>query len=560
MFTFDHGLAPSMPAETLLPFQALPLRCAVLCAVASGAPPVNWIRDFSFLVPSDLEQPEVFDGGQQTFYAERYGGNGISVNGGGARCGLRGAYQVKGIGRTPVAGSNADFWHSHGGFSLTHALCELVWSEVLRVALPYGVARNMAVIATGTQCWEREGKGRKRVARALLVRENAVRPAHFLRAVFFRGAGGGSADHARVQAMLRQLDARLPSSGRADESCGDRLLEMARRWGAQSGAAVAKRILHGSITASNICLDGRWIDFGTVAAMPSFANTRSFGLPAQTRTLWDDWMDYDIIFDEMVFHIRKFLPGLAHDIGAPDLMARFNMAREQALHQHFLALTGLPQASLKTISLAAARQLTVALMALARTGVAKRQLPNAPDLRASGTTPLETLLPSLALCPLSSPLEQVLAQHAPVLPNGLLSAYQAVRLAGVQWAKQAGLSASRFHLLTALNARRLNRCVPALYRNNVVDDCARLVNASADALPQRVQHYLQAIRNVARAAYDVDTGLKSQVEGGGEGVHYDAASDQFLSQGGMQMSREWVLAREFPNRHFPVESWHRWLK
>lgn len=40
----------------------------------------------------------------KTFHAERYGGSGIQRNGGGARCGFDGNYQVKGMGANPLVG------------------------------------------------------------------------------------------------------------------------------------------------------------------------------------------------------------------------------------------------------------------------------------------------------------------------------------------------------------------------------------------------------------------------------------------------------------------------
>ncbi len=60
----------------------------------------------------------------KTFHAERYGGSGIQRNGGGARCGFDGNYQVKGMGANPLVGVGTDGRHSNGALGAIHAIYE----------------------------------------------------------------------------------------------------------------------------------------------------------------------------------------------------------------------------------------------------------------------------------------------------------------------------------------------------------------------------------------------------------------------------------------------------
>lgn len=58
------------------------------------------------------------------FHAERYGGSGIQRNGGGARCGFDGSYQIKGMGTNPLVGKGTDGRHSNGALGAIHAIYE----------------------------------------------------------------------------------------------------------------------------------------------------------------------------------------------------------------------------------------------------------------------------------------------------------------------------------------------------------------------------------------------------------------------------------------------------
>lgn len=206
-------------------------------------------------------------GEKKIFYAERYGGDGILTNGGGGRCGYDGTFHLKGIGANQLVGARAHdgYGNSHGnGFlSLDVAVYEAIWAEIINVALPHGAVRTAAVIDLGVDFKEPD----QTHPRGLLVRVPAVRPAHFIRAVYFkeRKHTDLSEDAKRVMLAVRKLVRFLPSKGEdqitsEENRLENGMIELANRYANQFAAARAKRIFHQSISASNVTLDGAWMD------------------------------------------------------------------------------------------------------------------------------------------------------------------------------------------------------------------------------------------------------------------------------------------------------------
>lgn len=204
---------------------------------------------------------------KKTFFAERYGGDAILRNGGGGRCGFDGDFQVKGIGPNQLVGEDVEAADGNGFMSLDSAIYESIWAEIIHIALPYGAVRAVAVIDTGSD-FEHGGKS---YPRGLLVRMPAVRPAHFIRAAYFkeRPTGSMSEDAKRVRAVVKRLVGFLPVNkdglitGTLCEQLSIGLSELAKRFARQFATARAKRIIHYNISASNISLDGAWLDFSS---------------------------------------------------------------------------------------------------------------------------------------------------------------------------------------------------------------------------------------------------------------------------------------------------------
>jgi hypothetical protein len=214
---------------------------------------------------------------ERTFYAERYGGGGIMSHGGGARAALFDRFQIKGCGPNPLLGKTKDFSHKHGSMTLEEAIRETIFSELAHHALPFGGSRVFAILTTRSPAWhyiahEDRVMG---VPRALIVRESKARPANFLRAASFKPRAGILSDAERVRAAMSALMENLPEAPgsealAAEEDFPRRFKQMVCNAAEQSAAAKVKRIFHGSITPSNVLLNGGWVDFGTASVVPGY--------------------------------------------------------------------------------------------------------------------------------------------------------------------------------------------------------------------------------------------------------------------------------------------------
>ena len=216
---------------------------------------------FAYIVPdgATFDTLTFDDNDAKVFMAERYGGFGIGYNGGGARCGSLGPFQVKGCGKNLLAGADQEVHHSYGGFKALYAIHEAIYASILERLLPLGAVRILGVMLTGP-------KGayvRKDVERgwgALMVRDAVLRPANFLRARSFRPTKETSrvllSDVSRVRRANRELY-RLIGGVDGFDSYIKRFL---RNCANQFTFARFMRLSHGAVTASNIAIDGKWLD------------------------------------------------------------------------------------------------------------------------------------------------------------------------------------------------------------------------------------------------------------------------------------------------------------
>ncbi len=212
-----------------------------------------------------------------TGFADRYGGAGIGRNGGSGRAAVVNGYHVKGIGRTPLVSVLTDEAHASGGAYLEECVRETILSELVAAEFPAGSIPTLAIIETGEfQVWDTDN-GPKHERRCLLVRPSFVRPAHFERAPGFISADPkeGALDAARVRQFFATA---IGLWGR--EALVDAHQQFWLRWAGQLAYSFVHRLPHGGNTTSNICLDGRLLDFGGMAAMPSWVRaTIMLGAP-----------------------------------------------------------------------------------------------------------------------------------------------------------------------------------------------------------------------------------------------------------------------------------------
>ncbi len=222
------------------------------------------LDQFAFIVPKPAMAP-FLEGETKSFFADRYGSVGINGNLGSGRAASLGGFQVKGIGATPLVGPQADAVHSSGTLSLQEAMKEAVWSSVLSEEMPYGANKVLAVILVD------DGQNTEDPARALLIREDPLRPAHFL--TNFEARRLTPEEEAkRSQNALHKMRSLWNKELQLDPSTSLRqtFLTYTERLADQYAFLFANRLFHGATTPSNIMLNAGFLDFGTQTSLEGY--------------------------------------------------------------------------------------------------------------------------------------------------------------------------------------------------------------------------------------------------------------------------------------------------
>ena len=306
----------------------------------------SFARHFSYVpaVNSCFTEAELDQNDRRVYFAERYGGRGVGDNGGGARAGNHGKFQIKGTGPNPLAG-HASKWHSYGSLSLIDAAYEAIYSTVLDGVLPRGCAKVHGVIHTSlTGALNLLGWGTKNIellptSGALLVREQTMRPAHFMHAELFASREPGIVrEPMRIRAVHRRLRKHFDTTNQFVQFLGEVILSSAK----QFAFARAARIAHGGISPSNICLDGRWIDLSEARFLSGGKNFR--GAPVS-------FYDEPQVIAEAVTQIMYVFGkcNTLHLNTAP-LLDYFQNAFDGSFAYYTLSMLGLPSASLSDIA------------------------------------------------------------------------------------------------------------------------------------------------------------------------------------------------------------------
>lgn len=236
----------------------------------------EWLMaEFAYGVPRpewDKEPPEFYTDQTREMRADRYGApGGTPDHGGSGRCGIAGSFNAKGIGPTPLVAEHADWYHAHGCMWLEEALREAVLSEVACAEFPFGAIPVIAVICIHDVHHRKDGSAEP--IRAIIVRPNFIRPAHFERSILF-GAGGFESspqylDSIRTGDAVRAFCEH--STGSTSLNVKTRTLrEMLEKIAIQIGFGWAHRLFHGGYFSSNITIDGELVDFGSFRSLPSW--------------------------------------------------------------------------------------------------------------------------------------------------------------------------------------------------------------------------------------------------------------------------------------------------
>ncbi|MGF1724813.1 protein adenylyltransferase SelO family protein [Photobacterium nomapromontoriensis] len=247
------------------------------------------------------------------FLADRYGNTGDAGNGGSARCGINGKLQIKGNGVNPLVAINVDEGHSSGKLPLNEALSEALWSEICHNELPYGALRIIAVIRTPQTIVGANTFGDTvEQPCSIMIRELATRPAHYEPALNFwpkqEYARLRDITHKYVEESIKMLEQNELRESGSHSPIFDLSKRFVIRFASQVAASRVKGMPHGSLTSSNIALDGRFLDLGTISGIGDFSNVL---LTSGLGATWDDHYGITDWLTNLFYHFnRHSLSGL----------------------------------------------------------------------------------------------------------------------------------------------------------------------------------------------------------------------------------------------------------
>lgn len=305
------------------------------------------IDAFGWAVPGAGEPADAFTSEKKTFYADRYGGDMLAGNMGSGRAASAGIIQTKGIGRTALVTTIGD-GHSNGVAALDEAIVETIYGEVGQ-RLPRGANRVIAIIDRGTTYTHKDGRVQQN---ALIVRQDPLRPAHYLKNLYGRGPLMESEDARTQQSIKYILEAFPPPAGVKRASKAEQvrasILKYADSIAEVYAAAFARRIYHGATSISNIEVDGRFIDYGTMTTVPDYGKIQRI-TGADPNGVTDEYKS--ILMLEFLGNLRDHMPKAMGRLlpTNEEMVARFDAQYEKSMIREFLLLTGLSEKEVSRI-------------------------------------------------------------------------------------------------------------------------------------------------------------------------------------------------------------------
>lgn len=273
--------------ECLIPFKAKKIATQLLWSNSVDSEVLAELKAAASYLIEDNKRHSLCDictpllAEEKLFYAERYGGGAISRNGGGARCGFDGRWQVKGIGANALVGKGSK--QVDGELTLTGSVLEALWGSLMAKLLPYGAVPNIAILLADNISIGNAPSDPLSIhdRRALLVREPVVRPAHFCRAPYYQphtAMLSQQTDAKRVEKLISLVPSMLPRPLMLDEeqwltleqderACYG-LCELAQRLASQIAYCRCRHLVM-MTSPSNCDMQGRLLDFhGTRSVFP----------------------------------------------------------------------------------------------------------------------------------------------------------------------------------------------------------------------------------------------------------------------------------------------------
>lgn len=301
------------------------------------------IERFAYAVPREGDPGDAFKKAARTFHADRYGGaSAVSKHGGSGRAAVVGRFQIKGIGRTPLASEDVDWVHSHGCASLEEALREAIYGEVLAAESPLGAVPVIAILDTGL-FYSRpvpEMPQDELLRRAIIVRPAFVRPAHAERAPMFRadGQAGGGNQVDDVERCRQFISKWLDNPSDDGTYSPVPFMEFLRRLGRQIAFTQVHRLYTGGYFSSNLTVDGQLVDYGGVRPMRTWENAR---MTHHGPGFGDEFEFVRGMAASLAFHFGKYAPSEHMSITEKQCRDMVQSSYEGAFEHESLTLFGM---------------------------------------------------------------------------------------------------------------------------------------------------------------------------------------------------------------------------
>lgn len=248
-----------------------------------------FLDNYAWVIPDD----KLVNGPSKRFWADLYGGSEVAGNGGSARAGYDGEFQLKGIGPTPLVSRYRDRYHSDGCLCAFQAFSDAFWGRTLNSVLPYGAVQSHCIMVLPLSI--PNDAYPVNTSRALLVRDAPVRLAHFDRALFYKPQEKIKSrlpiDSERTEINFQQiedfLDNELSSTMRKcnnPQQAGRYLISALIHRLARQLAFCRASLIKLTTSASNVTINGALLDFNaTSSAVPKLFRDRK---------IWDEQMRY----------------------------------------------------------------------------------------------------------------------------------------------------------------------------------------------------------------------------------------------------------------------------
>lgn len=360
----DSGLSPmsALGEATFVPFRAKRLSNPTIVwtndrwLFEKGVDLTSWeirseietwlLEAFAFAIPLTSDPIEAFRDDWRTFHADRYGGgNGKARHGGSGRVGTLGAFQIKGIGATPLVGDVDNWNYAHGCLWMEEAIREVICSELADAEFPHGAIPVIAVIDTGlTYIFENGQVGERR---ALLIRPFAFRPAHMERASMFSDAENTrQAQIADVKRVRDAIHAFVSANGDKESTKNTSAVDsLVVNVAQQIAFGQVHRLFHGGYFSSNLAMGGELIDFGSFRSLPDWE--KSFAMD-HVPPFGDEIKLIVQMIESLVFHINKYLANRNIDLDKDRLIALAKRSLRVEFDKQTLSLWGLDSSARST--------------------------------------------------------------------------------------------------------------------------------------------------------------------------------------------------------------------